>query len=167
MDNRTRSTSSSIQTQSPNSTTIKQRWYGNHHAKNTIMSTSSAFYALIISIAAIIYELNHYLFASEDCKFVYLGDMRLKVPGHVKEDGALAHKANETQEFLQERYPDFITFNEWPPSSPDLNAMDYAVWSILKEKRGAEERSRKSNSVTNLTKVKVVKEIKSNQMSYR
>ncbi|CAJ0934242.1 unnamed protein product, partial [Mesorhabditis belari] len=26
---------------------------------------------------------------------------------------------------------DFIAFNEWPPSSPDLNPLDFSVWSVL------------------------------------
>ena len=47
---------------------------------------------------------------------------------------APAHKANETQDFLRERCPDFITRGEWPPNSPDLNPLDYSVWSILEEK---------------------------------
>uniref|UniRef100_A0A914E5Z9 DDE_3 domain-containing protein n=1 Tax=Acrobeloides nanus TaxID=290746 RepID=A0A914E5Z9_9BILA len=45
-----------------------------------------------------------------------------------------SHKANENQDFLRDRCPDFITRDEWPPSSPDLNPLDYAVWSILEEK---------------------------------
>uniref|UniRef100_A0A914E7L1 DDE_3 domain-containing protein n=1 Tax=Acrobeloides nanus TaxID=290746 RepID=A0A914E7L1_9BILA len=28
----------------------------------------------------------------------------------------------------------FSVIDEWPPSSPDLNPLDYAVWSILEEK---------------------------------
>uniref|UniRef100_A0A914EBS3 Transposase n=1 Tax=Acrobeloides nanus TaxID=290746 RepID=A0A914EBS3_9BILA len=47
---------------------------------------------------------------------------------------APAHKANENQDFLRDRCPDFITRDEWPPSSPDLNPLDYTVWSILEEK---------------------------------
>jgi hypothetical protein len=51
-----------------------------------------------------------------------------------QQDTAPAHKANETQEFLSEECPDFITKAEWPPYSPDLNPMDYSVWSILEAK---------------------------------
>jgi transposase len=35
---------------------------------------------------------------------------------------------------LSEECPDFITRDEWPPYSPDLNPLDYSVWSILEEK---------------------------------
>uniref|UniRef100_A0A915ECL3 KAP NTPase domain-containing protein n=1 Tax=Ditylenchus dipsaci TaxID=166011 RepID=A0A915ECL3_9BILA len=59
-----------------------------------------------------------------------------------QQDGAPGHKAYETQDWLREKCPDVITVDphwrvptgEWPPNSPDLNPMDYSVWSILKEK---------------------------------
>uniref|UniRef100_A0A914E696 Tc1-like transposase DDE domain-containing protein n=1 Tax=Acrobeloides nanus TaxID=290746 RepID=A0A914E696_9BILA len=59
-----------------------------------------------------------------------------------QQDGAPAHKARETQNFLRDNYPDVITVDvhwrnangEWPPNSPDLNPLDYAIWSILMEK---------------------------------
>ena len=57
-------------------------------------------------------------------------------------DGAPAHKAIETQDFLRDNCPDVITVDphwqnptgEWPPNSPDLNLLNYFVWSILEEK---------------------------------
>uniref|UniRef100_A0A914DIN1 Uncharacterized protein n=1 Tax=Acrobeloides nanus TaxID=290746 RepID=A0A914DIN1_9BILA len=36
-----------------------------------------------------------------------------------------------TQRWLAEHFPDFIKKNEWPASSPDLNPLDYSIWSIL------------------------------------
>jgi len=30
--------------------------------------------------------------------------------------------------------PEFISLLLWPPNSPDLNPVDYSVWSILQEK---------------------------------
>jgi hypothetical protein len=35
---------------------------------------------------------------------------------------------------LREECPDFISRDEWPPNSPDLNPLDYSVWSILEAK---------------------------------
>jgi hypothetical protein len=29
--------------------------------------------------------------------------------------------------------PDFITPELWPPNSPDLNPVDYSVWSVMLE----------------------------------
>ena len=43
-----------------------------------------------------------------------------------------------TQKWLSEHFPDFITKNEWPDSSPDLNSLDYAIWSILEAEVNAE-----------------------------
>jgi hypothetical protein len=55
------------------------------------------------------------------------------------QDGAPAHKAEETQDWIRENFPDFIEVDispkrsngMWPPNSPDLNVMDYSIWSIL------------------------------------
>lgn len=47
------------------------------------------------------------------------------------QDGATCHTANETQAWLERNTPDFIGKNQWPPRSPDLNALDYSIWSIL------------------------------------
>ena len=51
-----------------------------------------------------------------------------------QQDGAPAHTANITQQWFREQKIDFISKLEWPPSSPDLNPMDYCVWSVLEEK---------------------------------
>lgn len=48
-----------------------------------------------------------------------------------QQDSAPAHKAKKVQQFLAENCPDFISCDEWPPSSPDLNPMDYSVWNML------------------------------------
>jgi len=36
--------------------------------------------------------------------------------------------------FLQRKTPELILMPLWPPNSPDLNSVDYSVWSILQEK---------------------------------
>ena len=56
------------------------------------------------------------------------------------QDGAPSHKAEETQNFIRDNVPEFIEVDispqrnngEWPPNSPDLNVLDYSLWSILK-----------------------------------
>ena len=45
-------------------------------------------------------------------------------------DSAPAHRARETIELLAAETPDFISPTLWPPNSPDLNSVDYKVWSI-------------------------------------
>lgn len=51
-----------------------------------------------------------------------------------QQDGAPAHTANKTQDWLKKEFPDFLPRELWPPSSPDLNPMDYSVWSYLESK---------------------------------
>ena len=50
-----------------------------------------------------------------------------------QQDGATSHTANKTQRFLMTENINFIKKNEWPPMSPDLNPMDYAIWPALRE----------------------------------
>ena len=50
------------------------------------------------------------------------------------QDGARSHTANETVRFLnQQRYLTLLQPNMWPPNSPDLNPVDYCVWSALEQ----------------------------------
>ena len=48
-----------------------------------------------------------------------------------QQDSAPAHRAKATQDWCKAHFPLFITSQEWPPYSPDLNPLDYSVWSIL------------------------------------
>ena len=47
-----------------------------------------------------------------------------------QQDSAPAHKSKKTQVWLHECY-DFVPFSHWAPSSPDLNPLDYFVWSYV------------------------------------
>ena len=48
------------------------------------------------------------------------------------QDEARSHTANETVRFLnQQRYLTLLQPIMWPPNSPDLNPVDYCVWSAL------------------------------------
>jgi hypothetical protein len=51
-----------------------------------------------------------------------------------QQDGAPAHRARQTVELLQSCTPDFIPPTLWPPNSPDLNPVDYKIWSVMQEK---------------------------------
>ena len=42
-----------------------------------------------------------------------------------------APSPKETQAWLQKECYDFVPFSHWPPSSPDLNLLDYFVWSYV------------------------------------
>lgn len=56
------------------------------------------------------------------------------IPWVFQQDSAPAHKARTTQAWLQANVPGFISTSEWPPYSPDLNPMDFCIWSILENK---------------------------------
>lgn len=68
----------------------------------------------------IVRPLNQSLFNGEDWTF--------------QQDSAPAHKAKMVQNWLHNNIPDFISTSEWPSASPDLNPLDYAIWSNLEAK---------------------------------
>ena len=41
--------------------------------------------------------------------------------------------AHVTTELLRCTTPDFIVPDMWPPNSPDLNSVDYAIWSVKRQ----------------------------------
>ena len=47
------------------------------------------------------------------------------------QDGAKAHTAKSTVEWLRRNTHDFIEPQQWPSKSPDLNVLDYSLWAIL------------------------------------
>lgn len=51
-----------------------------------------------------------------------------------QQDSAPAHKALIVQKWCKSKIPDFISTSEWPPSSPDLNPLDYSIWEFLESK---------------------------------
>ena len=48
-----------------------------------------------------------------------------------QQDSVPAHKSYETQAWLKKQCYDFVPFSYWPPSFPDLNPLDYFVWSYV------------------------------------
>ena len=46
-----------------------------------------------------------------------------------QQDGAPSRRSKQTFSYLRNNTPAFI--GEWPPKSPDLNPLDYSIWSIL------------------------------------
>ncbi|KAL4096580.1 hypothetical protein QTP88_021506 [Uroleucon formosanum] len=52
----------------------------------------------------------------------------------LEKDSAPAHKAKKTQRWLEVNLPGFIAAQHWPSGSPDLNPLDYRLWSILEER---------------------------------
>ena len=48
-----------------------------------------------------------------------------------QQDLAPTHKSKETQAWLQKECYNFVPFSHWPPSSPNLNPLDYFIWSYV------------------------------------
>ena len=51
-----------------------------------------------------------------------------------QQDLAPGHKARKTQKWCKDNLADFWPWGMWPPSSPDLNPLDYGVWGIVESK---------------------------------
>ena len=48
-----------------------------------------------------------------------------------QQDSAPAHKAKTVQSWCRDNLPYFISTDEWPASSPDLNPLDYSIWGYM------------------------------------
>lgn len=51
-----------------------------------------------------------------------------------QQDGAPSHTAKTVQDWCEENLTDFISKDEWPPSSPDLNPLDFCIWSYMQNR---------------------------------
>ena len=52
----------------------------------------------------------------------------------LQQDGATAHTAKMVQAWCKDNFKSFWSNELWPPSFPDLNPMDFGIWSILERK---------------------------------
>ena len=52
----------------------------------------------------------------------------------LQQDWAPAHSAKTTMAVCEELFPNVWDKDVWPSNSPDLNPMDYSIWSILEKK---------------------------------
>ena len=51
-----------------------------------------------------------------------------------QQDSAPSHGSKMTQSWIQAHIQAFISKDKWPSRSPDLNPLDFSVWSILESK---------------------------------
>ena len=51
-----------------------------------------------------------------------------------QQDSAPAHRARETIKLLQWETPAFISPDQWPLNSPDLNPVDYKIWGVMQDR---------------------------------
>ena len=52
----------------------------------------------------------------------------------LQQDRATAHTAKMVQAWCKDNFKFFWSKELWPSSSPDLNPMDFGIWSILERK---------------------------------
>ena len=68
---------------------------------------------------------------------VLLSKQLLQVSGEFfifQQDSAPAHRAKDTVRYLTNATPAFISPDLWPPNSPDLNPVDYKIWSVVQQR---------------------------------
>ena len=51
-----------------------------------------------------------------------------------QQDSAPAHQARDTVRLLELATPALIPPDRWPPNSPDLNPVDYKIWSVVQQR---------------------------------
>ena len=76
---------------------------------------------------------NQLVYTEEMCPMMF-DDINAVMNGNSwtwQQDGAKAHTARSAVEWLGRNTPDFITPQQWPAKSPDLNVLDYSLWGIL------------------------------------
>ena len=59
----------------------------------------------------------------------------------LQQDGTTSHIAKTVQSWCKENFMVFWSKEFWPPSSPDLNLMDFGVWSMLEHKACASDKN--------------------------
>ena len=70
-----------------------------------------------------------------------------------QQDATPAHKCKETQVWLLKECYDFVPFSHWPPSSPDLNPLDYFVWSYVENITNMTSHNTKSSLIAAIHRV--------------
>ena len=70
-----------------------------------------------------------------------------------QQDSAPAHKSKETKPWLQKECYDFVPFSHWHPSPPDLNPLDYFVWSYVEKITNMTSHSTKASLIAAIRQV--------------
>lgn len=78
-----------------------------------------------------------------------------------QQDSAPAHMAKATQAWCRANCPAFISTQEWPSSSPDLNPLDFSIWGLLEARVNVKQH----HSIESL-KRKLIKEWNDLSMNY-
>ena len=74
-------------------------------------------------------------------------------PWVFQQDSVPSHKFKETKVWLQKECYDFVPFSHWPPSSPNLNPLDYFVWSHVDNITNITSHNIKASLITAIRRV--------------
>ncbi|KAF2345183.1 hypothetical protein FHG87_024060 [Trinorchestia longiramus] len=55
----------------------------------------------------------------------------------LQQDSSPSHGSNVTQTWIQRNIPSFISKDVWSSKSPDLNPLDFSIWSVLEARVSA------------------------------
>ena len=70
-----------------------------------------------------------------------------------QQDGAPAHTAKKVQDWCEANLPHFWSKDVWPPSSPDLNPLDFFVWSAAERDTNRSPHNTKQSLMTSIMEV--------------
>ena len=70
-----------------------------------------------------------------------------------QQDSTPVHTSKETQAWLQKECYDFVPFSHWPPSSPDLNPLDFFVWSCVENITNMTSHNTKASLIADIRRV--------------
>ena len=85
---------------------------------------------ILVKISAIVIEI---LTFNIWCSKVYRFEKRIRLRSMklTLTSASTAHRVRETVEMLRRETPNFVSYVQWPPNSPDFNPVDYAIWDKL------------------------------------
>ena len=67
----------------------------------------------------------------EALKKTFRGSMTTPAPFFLQQDSTPAQHARKTIEYSKNEKKIVLHAAQWPPNSPDLNPMDYSIWSLV------------------------------------
>ena len=70
-----------------------------------------------------------------------------------QQDGAPAHTAKKVQDWCEANLPHFWSKDVWPPSSPDLNPLDFFVWGAAERETNRSPHNTKQSLITSIMEV--------------
>ena len=67
-----------------------------------------------------------------------------------QQDSAPCHVSHRAMAWIEEHAYDCVTKDMWPPSSPDLNPMDYFVWGYLESRVNRRPHTTKASLIASI-----------------